>query len=105
MLFFPDDKREWWEMWGFEGPRHPCFFCAHAVGEGQVFVWMGSGGSADFPPDGSMSRVVLDDMAGGESVTAAAPIFLHTTCLPLISIKFLQGYNSAREPLAEIAAS
>ena len=101
MLFTPDKHRDSWADWDFEGPRHPCFLCANPVGEGQVVVWSGSGGSAGAVLD-SETAAVLKNLAKNGPVTAASFIFFHPQCVPLICQRLLQDYErtltASRDP-------
>jgi hypothetical protein len=90
MIFVPDSVREQWESWGFEGPRHPCFLCGGAVGEGKVVVWMGSGGTGVFADDGSPVSNILKRVG---PVTAALHIYFHPNCVPSFTRRLLQDWE------------
>ena len=100
MLFVPDENREWWDAWGFEGPRHPCFLCANPVGEGPVVTWMGAAGSrgADPPPGPLLEVIKAMESRGG--VTAAANIFFHPVCIPSFCRRILMDWEAVERPHA-----
>jgi len=91
MIFIPEEVRDDWTQWGFEGPRHPCFLCAEAVGEGQVAVWMGSGGNITVLDDGSTMSEVLKRLEGAK--TTALYVFLHPQCIPSFARRLLQDWE------------
>jgi hypothetical protein len=90
MIFIPDDFRDDWANWDFEGPRHPCFLCGAAVGEGKVAMWAGSGGAGTFVDDGSVVSEVLKRLEG---VTAALYIYFHPTCIPSFTRRLLEDWE------------
>lgn len=92
MHFVPDEHRRSWTDWEFEGPRHPCFLCSKPVGEGQVVLWSGSGGSAGADLDIETS-ILLNDLAERGRVTTASFIFLHPSCVPGFCRRLLEDYE------------
>lgn len=97
MIFVPDEHSEDWDGWGFEGPRHPCFLCGGAVGEGKVVVWMGSGGTAKFVSESETSDLTVQIVQKMLPVTAALHIYFHPNCVPSFCRRILMDWEQIRE--------
>ena len=84
-----------WAFLDFEGPRHPCFHCAHPVGEGDVIYWMGATGSGVTLSDTATeeTRAVFEALQRRSGMTAAGHIFLHPKCVPSFCIKLLVDWE------------
>ena len=96
MLFIPDEHRDEWDLFNFEGPRHPCFLCGHPVGEGQVILWSGSTGSAD--PDQPASddpdvEAVVRELRRRGPVSAGMCVFFHPKCVPSFCRRILEDWE------------
>ena len=94
VIFVPAQERQSWATWDFEGPRHPCFLCAFPVGDGQVVIWAGSGGSAVRIED-TEGAALLEALAQRGPVTAAYNIFFHPHCVPSICRRLLEDWERA----------
>lgn len=99
-IFMPDEQKEHWDDWGFEGPKHPCFLCGLPVGTGMTVLWMGSGGSNAVPPESEdeVLNQIVEVLQRSGPLTMAEFIFFHVICVPSFCRRLLEDFEKALSP-------